>query len=100
MASPLHPVSVKGVLFIDGKIPLLKNERNEWELPGGRLENGEDPPSCVSREIEEELGLSATPRIILDSWNFQVIPGRWVLIITYLCESSNKASDCCLSSEH
>ena len=27
------PVSIKGVLIIDGKALLLKNERNEWDLP-------------------------------------------------------------------
>ena len=37
------PVSVKGVAIQDGKVLLLENERNEWELPGGKLEVGEDP---------------------------------------------------------
>ena len=31
------PVSVKGVLFVDGKVVLMLNGRNEWELPGGRM---------------------------------------------------------------
>ena len=32
------PVSVKGVLLEGDRVVLLLNERNEWELPGGRLD--------------------------------------------------------------
>lgn len=32
------PVSVKGVIYHNGKVVLLKNERDEWELSGGKLE--------------------------------------------------------------
>jgi 8-oxo-dGTP pyrophosphatase MutT (NUDIX family) len=36
---PLWPVSIKGVACdTEGRVLLLKNERAEWELPGGRLE--------------------------------------------------------------
>jgi len=52
-ASAVHafPVSVKGVAVQDGRLLLLENERAEWELPGGKLEIGEDPPACLVREI-------------------------------------------------
>ena len=54
--TPAHrfPVSVKGVAVQHGMVLLLQNERNEWELPGGKLELGEDPADCVVREIGEE----------------------------------------------
>lgn len=39
----LFPVSVKGVVVRDGRVLLLRNERDEWELPGGKLELGEEP---------------------------------------------------------
>ena len=29
----------------------------EWDLPGGVVDPGESPATCVEREIEEELGL-------------------------------------------
>ena len=32
------PVSIKGILVEAGWVVLLENERDEWELPGGRLE--------------------------------------------------------------
>lgn len=35
------PVSIKGVVVSDDRVLLLKNDRDEWELPGGRIELGE-----------------------------------------------------------
>jgi 8-oxo-dGTP pyrophosphatase MutT (NUDIX family) len=84
-APPLFPVSVKGVLLIDGAVVLLKNERDEWELPGGRLEPGEDPAGCLAREMREELALDVAVAGIVDCWTYEVLPGREVVIITYGC---------------
>jgi len=84
-APPRFPVSIKGVLPIDGAVVLLKNERDEWELPGGRLEAGEDPTVCVVREIREELGLDVAVDGIIDSWTYEVLPGQEVVIVTYGC---------------
>lgn len=81
--SPLWPVSVKGVLFIAHEVVLLQNERDEWELPGGRLEVGEEPDLCLAREIREELGIEVTVETLLDCWRYPVLPSREVLIVTY-----------------
>jgi len=94
---PLWPVSVKGVaLDSQGRVLLLKNEREEWELPGGRLETGvpdgsvlpdSSPEEALEREIREETGweVKAGPLIDGGVWIYEPIPGRRVLIVTYGC---------------
>ena len=62
-----YPVSIKGVLRAPGgEIVLLLNEREEWELPGGRIEHGESSAECLQREIAEELGLQVQVGTLLD----------------------------------
>lgn len=82
----MFPVSVKGVLATsEGKVVLVLNGRDEWELPGGRIEPGESAEDCLAREIEEELGVTAKVGEPIDSYLFEVVPGRHVFIVTYFC---------------
>ncbi|WP_329240710.1 NUDIX domain-containing protein [Actinoallomurus sp. NBC_01490] len=85
-AAHRFPVSVKGVVIDPvGRVLLLRNERDEWELPGGKLELGEDPAACVAREIEEEASWPVTVQAILDSWLYHIAEDVDVLIVTYGC---------------
>jgi 8-oxo-dGTP pyrophosphatase MutT (NUDIX family) len=52
-----HPTSIKGVLLIDGQVLLVKNARDEWELPGGRIEPGEEHLQALAGEFAEELSI-------------------------------------------
>lgn len=83
LAEYYWPVSVKGVLIHDAQTMLLKNERDEWELPGGKLDLGEDPGDCVVREIREELALEAHVSRLLDTWVYKICEDRVVLIVTF-----------------
>ncbi len=96
---PVWPVSVKGVLFVGNEVVLLQNERDEWELPGGRLEAGEEPDLCLAREISEELGIAVTVGDLLDCWRYPVLENREVLIVTFGVQPV-KAADLRLSHEH
>ncbi|MEU5162200.1 NUDIX hydrolase [Streptomyces sp. NPDC020875] len=106
----LWPVSVKAVaLDSKGRVLLLKNEREEWELPGGRLElpgadsPGDDSPErTVERELREETGwtVKAGPLIEGGVWIYEPIPGRRVLIVTYGCTVLPPDQEPVLSHEH
>jgi 8-oxo-dGTP pyrophosphatase MutT (NUDIX family) len=95
----LYPVSVKGVVVRDERVLLLRNERDEWELPGGKLELGEDPAVCVAREIAEEVGWPVCCGPILDAWQYHIRDGVDVLVITYGCHTT-AAVDPVVSHEH
>jgi len=44
----------------EGKILLLHRntpKRTQWEIPGGKIEEGEDPATTAAREVLEELGM-------------------------------------------
>jgi len=94
-----YPVSIKGVLLVDGKALLVRNDRNEWELPGGRLEIGETHAQTLAREFKEELAINVEPLEFLDDYDFEVIPSRHVHIVTYGCRLRG-AFKPALSAEH
>lgn len=77
------PISVKLVIDHHGRVPLLRNERDEWELPGGKLDVGETPEEGVCREVAEELGLTVTQVDIIDSWVYVITPVRHVFIVSF-----------------
>ena len=65
-----HPGASAVVPFLDDaeagdpRIVLIRQFRHAangyvWEVPAGRLEPGEAPERCATRELEEETGLSA-----------------------------------------
>ena len=80
-----YPTSVKGVLLVDRQVLLVKNSRDEWELPGGHIDEGEEHSQTLSREFLEELSIVVALSALIDSYLFEVIPGRHVFIVTYGC---------------
>ena len=93
------PTSIKGVLLVEGGVVLVKNDRDEWELPGGRVEPGEAPETTLAREFEEELAIRVEVGAAIDEYVFEVVPGRDVQVITYGCTLAGEFTPR-ISNEH
>lgn len=57
------PLRVAAAILTEGdKILIARRPGNDrlagcWEFPGGKIETGETPPTCLRREMKEELGI-------------------------------------------
>ncbi len=93
--SYIVPVSIKGIVFDENKIWLRKNERGEWELPGGKLDEGEQPEETVIREMKEELGFNVTVKSLVQAYLYRITKSsdesEGVLVVTYLCNLIKKS---------
>ncbi|MDL1912999.1 MAG: NUDIX hydrolase [Bergeyella sp.] len=84
--SDKYPISIKGIVIINNRLVLLKNEREEWELPGGKIEIDESAEDCVVREIKEELNIDCELDKLVDVWMYNILNKVNVFIVTYLCK--------------
>ena len=58
------PIQVTAAIIMrDGKFLIAQRKMNDnifgglWEFPGGKVEDGETPEECMSRELKEELDI-------------------------------------------
>ena len=100
MGEPVsYPLSIKGVLIHESRVLLLLNERDEWDLPGGRPDPGEDHRAALIREMREETGLAVEVGSLVDEHLFEVLPQRFVRIVAYACTLQTEGT-IALSHEH
>lgn len=98
-------IGVKAIIINNGKILFIKRSdkydhlKDAWDIPGGRINFGEDPEQGLQREIKEEtnLDLKQIEQIIDVSTVFKN-EEKHIIRITYLCSVKN--SDIILSNEH
>ncbi len=67
-------ILVSAFMHQDDKALLLKRGKtgflaNHWEMPGGKLEFGEDPVCSILRETKEEAGLEGKVICPYHSWH-------------------------------
>lgn len=90
----LVPVSAKGIVFENDAVWLRKNERDEWELPGGKIDPGEQPTETVKREMGEELGFDVDVKGLVDAHMYTIHKSTdenyGVLVLAYVCEIISK----------
>jgi len=91
-------IAIKAFIIKDGNVLLLQRSSKEvhkpgvWDIPGGRLESGEDPHHGVQREVEEEIGISAVEILLpLDAHHFVRDDGQIITMIIFLCTVGDEA---------
>ncbi len=79
-------VAKDGRLFLARRGPLAKNERGQWEFPGGSVEFGERLKDALRREIAEEYGVQIEVGELLDVVD-HLLPdeGQHWVSPTFLC---------------
>ena len=81
--SDKFPISVKSILFEDERVLLIKNERDEWDLPGGKIEKNENVTETLLREIKEELNITIDNYNILNAKKYLFRKQEIILIVYY-----------------
>jgi 8-oxo-dGTP diphosphatase len=56
-----------------------------WELPGGKVEQGEEKKDCLVREIQEELNIEVTILYYFMSSYHNYTPGRNLELSAFVC---------------
>lgn len=60
----IYRVSVRGIIFVAGKLLMIESSFGEVKLPGGGMEPGEDDYQVLIREVKEETGYDVIPESI------------------------------------
>lgn len=83
-------VGVAMILEKDNKILIGKRSEHKdfggglWELPSGRLDQGEGPEEAITREGHEELNVAISARKIIDAYQFKRNK-KDMILLTYIC---------------
>lgn len=97
-------VRVVGAVIVDGDGRVLAAQRPyskeeykslKWELPGGKLEEGETPEEAIIREIREELGCEIVVDESLTHVEFEY-PDFWLKMDVILCRLKTGSQPQCL----
>ncbi len=85
MEHPKHIVVV-GCLVRneERKVLLIRHYKRGWEVPQGRVEEGEDLVSALQREVKEETGIEVCPGPLASVWSKLSPPAA--IIFTFLAD--------------
>lgn len=116
MESPSSVQFAQKAVIVDGTRILMVRKSSDdphnpelWELPGGRMNFGEDIEQHLSREVKEEVGLEVQPGRPLHIWSWimqrEGEPPVQVVAVVRMCtvtsgeiSCENQDSSDCISS--
>jgi len=78
-------VAAGGTVYNKKKELLVIYRLNKWDLPKGKLEKGEDIPTCAIREVEEECNVDGLTIVkeLKSTYHCYFHKNKWVLKRTY-----------------
>lgn len=97
------PVSAKVIVMSkDGKALVLRKDNGIPDLPGGKVENGENLYEALQREMEEEVNFISDEFDFVSSWvkHHKTLGDRLVLIFQTTLQKKAKNLKFELSKEH
>lgn len=102
MHQKIQRISVKGIIYKDDSIFMLKDAKGNWELPGGRLDFGEHLADALRREFKEELAVTnfEIGRLV-DVWDFSGVGDDYdyhIILVVYECKAD--LDNIVISDEH
>ena len=57
MTEQLFQIGIKAIIRNDENQILLLENKDYWDIPGGRMDQGEDIEAALLRELNEEIGV-------------------------------------------
>lgn len=75
---PVKIVAAGGLVTNDFNELLMIFRRGKWDLPKGKLDNGETVEECATREVEEETGIGNLELGDLVGLTFHEYFDKWV----------------------
>jgi 8-oxo-dGTP diphosphatase len=97
-------VGQKAFIERDGSVLVIKKSKEIFELPGGKIQEGEDDfIESMRREVREETGLEIEVGNVFYAWHFFLPPehsnaGKIVYLVGYKCRY--RGGDVKLSDDH
>jgi 8-oxo-dGTP pyrophosphatase MutT (NUDIX family) len=61
----IYRLSVRGIVFLDGKLLMIEDDFGEVKLPGGGIDEGEDDYQALIREVKEETGYNVVKESVV-----------------------------------
>ncbi len=88
-ASPRRMKVLAAVISKNGRILIARRKSadrfgGQWEFPGGKMEEGEEPRQALKRELEEELGIEVEVGRFFEA-TFHLYPEFPLLLLVYHC---------------